>query len=151
MKNAIKWLLSIALLFLWSQWLQAGSLDQIEETVEASFSYEVSSATDIELIGSDTYMEISTWDKDEVSVRAVLKFKGKETNKMREFLDEIEEVVKAGIRSDNSNLLIDARLDEPNKVQFGFKKVSLISIGYDDDALQLSYYINMPAANKLRV
>ena len=148
MKNVLKWLFSALLIGLWSQ-LAIGK--NIEETREANASFAVTPGTQIEIEGSNTYLEISSWDQDRVEVRAVLEFKGDENSRIREFIDKFEDIVKNNIRSGNGELYIDANLEEPNKVQWGTKHFNLVSIGYGDNALRISYYIKVPASNDLTV
>ena len=148
MKNVLKWLFSAIIICLWSH-LALGKT--IEETREAKASFEVNAGTFIEVDGSNTYMEISSWDQNKVEIRAVLEFKGDENNRILEFLDGFEAQVNDHIRSGSAELYIDTDLEEPNKVQWGTKNFNIVSIGYGDNALRISYYIKVPGGNKLKI
>lgn len=120
------------------------------ETRTAQHTVSISSIDEIFINGKNTYMEIETWNKNEVQVVATVTFDGKMNNRVQEFLDDFEAIVKKGIYKQGGELTIDASLDEPNKVQIGSKNVGVI-VGYSDKEFRLSYKIKLPSKNQLDI
>ena len=61
------------------------------ETRTAEHTVSVSSGDEINILGKNTYLEIETWNKNEVSIVAEVTFDGRMTEKVKKFLDEFEE------------------------------------------------------------
>ena len=125
-----------------------GDPAQVEK--EARFTYDVNSQTVISFDASNTEVSISTWEQNKVEVVARLVFKGKEDNRMTQFLEDFESEVNAGIVATPRELEISAKLDFPNKVQIGSRHVGVI-ISYDKDELDLRYELKVPFNNPLQV
>ncbi len=120
------------------------------QTQTTSHSVAVSSSTEIKIQGKHTYLEIETWDKDEVAIEATVTFNGKITDRVQKFLDEFEQNVRDGVLKTGNELKINTRLDEPNRVQIGSKHVGVI-IGYSEKELRIEYIIKVPGSNDLTV
>lgn len=117
---------------------------------EANLTLPINSDAEIAIVGSSTKITVTTWDKNEVSVKARILFKGKPNDKMMEFLDNFEAEVRKGIEQSAGYLKVDTRLELPNKVQIGSRNVGVV-VSFDKDELELSYDIKVPASNALYV
>ena len=116
------------------------------ETRSATVTVGISAADDINIQAKNTELTIETWNKNEVEITANIRFDGKMTDKIQEFLNEFEEQVKSKIEKNDGELSIKTNLDLPNKVQIGSKHVGII-VSYGDE-LKLSYKIKAPGSNK---
>ena len=128
--------------------LFAGGKDS--ETKTTTHIVSVSGNTEISILGKYTYLEIETWDKDEVSIEATVIFNGKMTDRVRKFLDEFCQNVKDGITKSGNELTIKTRLEEPNRVQIGSRHIG-IQIGYSEKELSIEYVIKVPGSNRLNI
>ncbi|MCP4458332.1 MAG: hypothetical protein GY816_09975 [Cytophagales bacterium] len=122
--------------------------DKIGETRTAKHTVSISGTTEIRILGKYTYLQIETWDKNEVSIEASVIFNGKMVDRVQKFLDEFEQNVKEGVTKNGNELEINTRLKEPNRVQIGSKNVG-VHIGYSDKELNIEYIIKVPTSNKL--
>jgi hypothetical protein len=121
------------------------------ETRTASHSVKVSATDVINIQAKNTVLEVEAWDKNEVEVEAEVRFDGKMTENMRQFLDDFEKIVKDNIVKSGSTLTIETnKLEVPNKVQIGSKNSGII-IGYNDRELRISYKVKVPANNTLQI
>ncbi len=120
------------------------------ETRTATVSYEVSPEDVINVQSKYTHLIVETWDKDEVEVTATVRFDGRITNRMQEFLDAFEDEVKRNITKTPSELLIKTSLDEPNKFQLGSRHVGIV-ISFNEDELKLEYALKVPSGNELQI
>ncbi len=143
--------LSIFSLGLLSALAVAGNSDFIQERAEASFTFDVSGGTTINVSGNETLIEVETWNKNQVEVYAFLEFKGKESDRVRDFIDNFESYVGDNIYESGSQLYVDADLEEPNRVQVGGKRVGVIIIGFSDEDLSITYRLRVPAGNDLNI
>lgn len=116
------------------------------ETRSAKVTVDVSSSDKINIQAKYTELVVQTWDKQQVEVEATVRYDGKMTDKIKEFLDEFEQNVKDHIEKGATELLIDSDLDIPNKIQIGGKHVG-IQVSYGDDELKVTYKIKAPGAN----
>ncbi|WP_420318734.1 hypothetical protein [Ekhidna sp.] len=121
-----------------------------DETRTAIVKVEISPSDKINIQAKYTELSIETWDKNEVLIEASVRFDGKMTNKIQEFLDEFESRVQNNIKKGGNELLIDTDLDLPNKIQIGSKHVG-INVSYGDDDLKISYKIKAPGKNKYTI
>lgn len=140
---------TLVLLALFSLGSLYGS-NKIGETKTAKHTVTVSQGEVINIQSKNTFVNIQTWDKNEVEIVAEITFDGNENDRIRTFLDEFEKNVKNNITKANGELLINTNLDEPNKVQIGSKYAGVI-IGYSDKELRIEYSIKLPSTNKLKV
>lgn len=120
------------------------------ETRTASASYEVSANDVINLQAKHTDVVVEAWDKNEVFVEATLRFDGKITDRVQEFLDSFEEEVLSNISENPGELLIKTNLDEPKKFQLGISLLG-IQVEFKEDELKLEYKLKVPASNELRI
>jgi hypothetical protein len=121
----------------------------IQETKTARATYSVSNTDRIEIEGKNVLFQIATGPAGRVALEASIVFKGRETDKIREFLDNFEEEVQSRISQGGGRLSIDADLDEPFKVQMG--KRGGTRVGYSEEELKITYTLIVPAANNLSV
>ena len=121
--------------------------NRIQETKTARASYDVSDMTRIEVEGKNVQFYVQTGPSGKVEVEAEIIFKGKETDKIREFLDNFEQEVQNRITKSSSRLYIDADLDEPFKVQMG--KKGGVRVGYNEEELKVTYTITIPSQNDI--
>ena len=121
-----------------------------QQTREAKVNIPVNPGMEIAMIASSTDVFISSWDKNEVALVAKILYKGKENERMTEFLENFEEEVQDGIEQSSGYLKISADLDVPNKVQIGSKHVGVI-VSFDKDELALTYELKVPSGNALYV
>ncbi len=117
------------------------------ETRSAIVTVDISPSDKIIIEAKHTELTVETWDKDEVEIEANIRFDGKMTDRMQEFLDEFEANVKNNIRKSANELSIKTNLDLPNKVQIGSRNVGII-VSYGDNELKLSYKIKAPGSNR---
>ncbi|MEQ9467010.1 MAG: hypothetical protein RLN88_06325 [Ekhidna sp.] len=141
----MKKLILIALACSFTTVLQASDKDG--ETRTASVKVSVSSSDLINIQAKYTELTVESWDKNEVEIEATVRFDGKITDKVQKFLDEFDQHVKDNIIKSSTELKIDTRLDEPNKIQIGSRNVGII-LSYGDDELKISYKIKAPGNNK---
>ena len=120
------------------------------ETRTARVNYSVSSNDLIDINAKYTDLTIESWDKSEVLVEATIRFDGKMTDKMQQFLDNFEEEVKSNISEDPGSLIIRTNLDEPNKFQMGSKYFGII-VDFSEDELKLEYSLKVPFRNELKI
>ncbi|WP_425391302.1 hypothetical protein [Ekhidna sp.] len=116
------------------------------ETRTATVKVNVSSTDKLNIQAKYTELTIESWDKNEVEIEASVRFDGKITSKIQEFLDEFEERVNNNIDKNANELMIDTDLDLPNKIQIGSKSVGII-MSYGDDVFKVSYKIKAPSKN----
>ncbi len=124
------------------------------ETKTARHTVSVSSGDAIAILAKNTYLQIESWDKNEVEVFAQVTFDGKENDKIRAFLDDFEKHVIDQITKSGGLLTIQTNLDEPNKIEIGKKKGTYfagVMIGYSDTELRIEYTIKVPESNLLTV
>lgn len=144
----MKRLLLIALLFninfLWASPRGDG------ETRTATVTTKVTSTDLINIQSKYTNLVVESWDRNEVEVVATLRFDGKMTNKMMDFLSEFQKHVEDNIRYSAGELIIDTNLDEPNKFQLGSDHVGIV-IGFSEKELRLDYRIKAPAGNEYAI
>ena len=124
--------------------------NKIGETKTARHTVTVSQSDVINIQAKNTFVNIQTWDKNEVEIVVELTFDGNENDRIRKFLDEFDKNVKDHISKSGGELLIDTNLEEPNKVQIGSKYAGVI-VGYSDKELRIEYSIKLPSSNKLKV
>ncbi|MEQ9231255.1 MAG: hypothetical protein RIF46_11285, partial [Cyclobacteriaceae bacterium] len=120
------------------------------ETRTAKHTVTISGTDAINILGKHTYMELETWNKNEVEITATLTFDGNMNDRVKKFLDEFESKVKNNITKSGGELTIDTGLEEPNRVQVGSRNVGLI-VGYSDKELRIEYKIKLPGKNALKV
>lgn len=142
----MKRILLIALLFSALVWV-ANASNKDGETRTATVSTKISANDLVNIQAKYTDLVVETWNKNEVEVVATIRYDGKMTDKIVQFLDAFQDHVESNIKYGGGELLIDTNLDEPNKFQIGSKKVGII-IGYSEDELKLDYKIKAPAKNK---
>lgn len=140
----MKKLILIALIYSLSITLYA-SIDG--ETRTATVKTQVSSSDVINIQAKNTELYVEAWDKNEVEIEATVRFDGKMTDRMEEFLNEFERLVKKNIDSGGGELKIDTNLDIPNRVQIGSKNIG-INISYGDNELKITYRIKAPGSNE---
>lgn len=117
------------------------------ETRTATVKVEISASDVINIKAKNTELLVETWNKNEVEIEASIRFDGKMTSKMEDFLNEFEQRVKDNITSGAGELKIDTNLDEPNRVQIGSKHVG-INISYGEKDLKIVYKIKAPGSNR---
>lgn len=122
----------------------------ISETREAKASFTLSGKGDIEVKGSDRYVTISSWEKNEVEITARVEFKGRQNEKVDEFLDNFEDIVNGSIRKIGNSIWINTNLDEPNKVEIK-NLFKFVVIEYGNDELFISYDMKVPENADLEV
>ena len=120
------------------------------ETRTATVTRQVSVNDLINIKAKYTELVIETWDKDEIEITATVRYDGKMTDKMTEFLQEFQEQVENKIIDSSGEILIDTDLDRPNKVQIGSKRVG-INIGFSEDEFKLDYKIKAPARSSYEI
>jgi len=132
----------------------AYSDNKVGETKTARHTIQVSPGETINIQARNTFVQIESWDKNEVEVFAQVTFDGKANEKMRSFLDQFEKHVLDQISRAEGELFIRTNLDEPNKVQIGKYKGDYfagVMIGYGENQLRMEYTIKVPENNKLNV
>ena len=120
------------------------------ETRSATIVLDVSPNDLINIRAKNTDLVVETWDKNQVEIVATLRYDGKMTNKMTDFMDNFQEYVEENIAHSGGQLRIDTNLDEPNKIQIGSKHVGII-IGFSEDELKLDYKIKAPKQNDFEI
>ncbi|MEM6737349.1 MAG: hypothetical protein AAGC64_13330 [Bacteroidota bacterium] len=120
------------------------------ETRTATFSRNVKPDDVINIQAKYTDLVIEAWHKNEVEVTATVRFDGKLTNKMVEFLDNFQKHVEDNIDKSMGELRINTNLDKPNKIQIGSKHVG-VTVGFTDDELKLDFVIRAPKVNKYEI
>ncbi|MEQ9008935.1 MAG: hypothetical protein RLP12_13685, partial [Ekhidna sp.] len=141
----MKKLILIALACSITLWVQAKNDG---ETRSTKVTLSISSSDRIDIQAKYTELIVETWDKNSVEIEASVRYDGKMTDKIQEFLDQFEELVKKNINYTGSQVSINSDLDFPNR---GIKKsffglVMEINLGDYDDA-QLIYKIKAPASS----
>ncbi|WP_421765267.1 hypothetical protein [Ekhidna sp.] len=119
------------------------------ESRSTKVNVEISASDEIRIQAKYTALTIETWNKNEVEIEATVRYDGKVTSKIQEFLDEFESRVNDNIRLSGGELFIDTDLDLPNKVQVGSKNVG-INISYGDE-LKIFYKIKSPGSNEYTI
>ncbi|MEO9871216.1 hypothetical protein [Ekhidna sp.] len=117
------------------------------ETRTTTVKREIASSDVIVIEAKNTELAIETWNKSEVEIEATVRFDGKLTDKMQDFLNDFETRVRENISSSEGEFKIDSDLDLPNKIQIGSKSVG-INISFGDDELKIIYRIKAPGTNK---
>lgn len=117
------------------------------ETRTATVKVDITSSDLINIQAKYTELIVEEWSKNEVEVEATVRYDGKMTNKIQEFLDEFEQRVKNNVTKGGGELKIDTNLDLPNKIQIGGKHVG-INISFGDDELKVIYKIKAPGTNQ---
>lgn len=120
------------------------------ETRSAKVTMDVSSSDRINIQAKYTELIVQTWDKPQVEIEATVRYDGKMTNKIQEFLDEFEQNVIDHIEKGAVELVIDTDLDIPNKIKIGGKHID-IQVTYGDDELKVTYKIKAPGNNDYRI
>lgn len=146
MKRLLLITFAFNLLFL----VNASSTNKDGETRSATVKVSVTANDLINIKAKYTDLVVEAWDKDEVEVVATVRFDGKMTDKMVEFLDNFQEYVEENITKSGGELEINTNLDEPNKIQIGSKRVGII-VGFSEDELRLDYKIKTPRKNKYEI
>lgn len=141
----MKKLIIIALACSLSWTLSATEINE-GETRSAKVTVNISKSDRINIQAKYTELIVETWDKPQVEVEAIVRYDGKMTDKIQDFLDEFEQNVKDHIQKGATELLIDTDLDIPNKIQIGGKHVG-IQISYGDDELKVTYKVKAPGVN----
>ena len=127
-------------------WIVGAKTKKDGETKSTTVVVNISKSDRINIQAKNTELTVETWNKDEVEITASVRFDGKMTDRIEEFLDEFEEKVNKNIRSDDGELSIKTDLDFPNRIQIGSKHVG-INISYGDE-LKVNYKIKAPGSNK---
>lgn len=117
------------------------------ETRTATVKTQVSSSDVINIEAKNTELYVEAWDKNEVEIEATIRFDGKMTDRIEEFLNEFETLVKENVKSGGGELKIDTDLDVPNRVQIGSKNIG-INISYGNKELKIIYRIKAPGSNE---
>lgn len=120
------------------------------EVKTARHTVKVSATDVIHVMGKNTFVEIESWDKDEVEIFAQVTFDGKMNDRTHKFLDGFEQEVLSKIGKSGGELLIDTDLETPNKVQIGSRNAGVI-ISYGDEELRIEYSLKVPGKNFLKV
>lgn len=120
------------------------------ETRTATHTVDVSSGDVINVLGKNKTLIIETWNESKVEIVATVNFYGEPNDRMLEFLNDWESIVKGNIRKFPGELTIDAEIDEPNKVQVGGKYVG-IRVGYSDKQFGIEYKLKVPSENPLEL
>lgn len=120
------------------------------ETRSTTVKLDVSSSDRINIQAKYTELIVETWDKNAMEIEASIRYDGKVTDKMLEFLDQFEQRVKDKISKGAGEVNVDTDLDLPNKIQIGGKYVG-INISYGDDELKVLYRIKAPGANSYTI
>ncbi len=120
------------------------------ETRTATKTVQISESESINILGKNTTLRLETWNRNEVEVVATVTFDGEPNNRMREFLDDFENIVKNNISLSAGSLTIDAELETPNKIQIGSRNAGIV-VGYGDDKLRIEYAIKLPGKNRLEL
>lgn len=119
------------------------------ESRSAKVNVEISTSDEIRIKAKYTALTIETWNKNEVEIEATVRYDGKVTDKIQEFLDDFENRVNNNVTLSSGELFIDTDLDLPNKVQIGGKHVG-INISYGDE-LKIFYKIKSPGSNEYTI
>lgn len=128
----------------------AQSSNKDGETRTATKVVDVSSTDVITVLGKHKSIKVDTWDKNQVEVVATINFYGEPNNRMQDFLNNWEEIVKGNIRKQAGELVIDGEIEEPNKVQIGSKRFG-IQFDYSEKQLSIEYVLKVPASNRLKI
>jgi len=115
----------------------------IQETKTAKATYDVAKSDKIEIDAKNVTFLISTGPSGVVNVEAEIIYTGKETEKIRNFLDNFQQEITGRISTAGGRLYIDADLDEPFKVKVGRGR----RVEYSDEDLKITYTITVPAEN----
>ena len=140
----------ITTLFVFSAFAHLSFSKEKVETRTATVRMEVSPNSLINIQAKHTDLVVETWDKSEVEIVATLRFDGKMTDRMIEFLENFQEHVEDNVHLSGSELSISTNLDEPNKVQIGSKHVGII-IGFSEEEFRLDYKIKAPKVNEYEI
>ncbi|MFK7953204.1 MAG: hypothetical protein AB8B73_10185 [Ekhidna sp.] len=119
------------------------------ETRSTTVNIDINYSDLINIQAKYTELTIETWDKNEVEVQASIKYDGKMSDEIQEFLEQFENLVRKNIKYRDGELTIDSGVDFPSK---GVKKsffglVVEINIG-DYEQANLEYKIKAPASNR---
>lgn len=144
-----KSLVLVSLVFLWFPSITRAGI--ISETREAKVSITLSGRGNIDIKGSERYISVSSWQKNEIEVFAKVEFKGKGNEKVDEFLANFEEIVQGNIIKAGNSVAINTNLDEPNKVEIGSRLIQFVVIEYGNDELFISYEIKVPTNADLKI
>lgn len=117
------------------------------ETRTTTVKTSVTASDVINIRAKYTELLVETWNKNDVEIEASIRFDGKMTSRMQEFLDDFEQIVKDNINKGAGELKIDTDLDIPNRVQIGSKNLG-INISYGDKDLKIVYKVKAPGTNK---
>ncbi|WP_420578545.1 hypothetical protein [Ekhidna sp.] len=145
----MKKLIIIALACSLSWTLSATEINE-GETRSAKVTVNISKSDRINIQAKYTELIVEAWDKPQVEIEAIVRYDGKMTDKIQEFLDDFEQNVKDHIQKGATELLIDTDLDIPNKIQIGGKHVG-IQISYGDDELKVTYKVKAPGVNDYEI
>lgn len=118
------------------------------ETRTTKVAINISSTDRVNIKAKYTELVVELWDKNSVEVEASVRYDGKMTDKIQEFLDQFEELVKNNINYSGSEVSVSSDLDFPNR---GIKKsffglVMELNLG-DFDDVKLVYKIKAPATS----
>ncbi|MEO1253844.1 MAG: hypothetical protein AAFY41_03020 [Bacteroidota bacterium] len=121
------------------------------ETRSATVTVDISESDLINVQAKNTELTIETWDKNQVQIVANVRYDGKMTDKIEEFLNNFEKLVKENVKKTSGEVLIDSELyvsgKNMKKSFFGL----VVEINLDDDKLKLQYNIKAPGANKYKI
>ncbi|WP_144017460.1 hypothetical protein [Ekhidna lutea] len=122
------------------------------ESRTTTVNVSISSSDRINIQAKYTELTVETWNKNEIEIEATVRYDGKMTDKIQEFLDQFETLVNDNISKGTAGLSINSDLDFPNR---GVKKsffglVMEINLG-DFDEAKLEYKIKAPGTNSYTI
>jgi hypothetical protein len=101
---------------------------------------------------ANTHLQIEIWDKPEVLVEAIFRFRGDQQNEhVAEFLDHFQENVEKGISQVEGETRIVTFRSAPSKTKVGWENFTLFELSFDRDQIRLEYHIKMPATGKISI
>ncbi len=144
MKKIMKLLASTLFLLIVSQ-QYTWAISIISEERKAEVRYTINENHKLELKSSDKNVEINTWNKNEVLIEATVVYKGDDSEQIREFLDDFQEIVETNITKNSNFIEVNANLNEPNKFEMGSKLFKFVVISYNKKELNISYTLTVPS------
>ncbi|WP_370086129.1 hypothetical protein [Ekhidna sp.] len=120
------------------------------ETRSTTVKLDISTSDRISIQAKNTELIVETWDKNSMEIEASIRYDGKMTDKMIEFLNQFEQRVKDKISKGAGDVRVDTDLDLPNKIQIGGKHVG-INVSYGDENLKVLYRIKAPGTNSYTI
>jgi len=144
MKKVMKLLASILFLLIASQH-NTWAISIISEERKAEVRYTINENHKLELKSSDKNIDINTWNKNEVLIEATVIYKGDDNDKIREFLEDFQEIVEANITKNRNLIEVNANSNEPSKFEMGSKLFKFVVISYNKKELNISYTLTVPS------